>query len=178
MGGHEIDDVLDPALSEGSLFGILRPDSFERDVDQSHQQQIEQKPIHAYGDAIEFSGIYFYACAAPGRGRDGEQHSRQCQSFFLAQKRRESAERNRGHDEELDQEAHGAQRIERAEFGGGEELRKMEAKNTAEREKSRKGGQDAAPPAGSEASGLGIAKERVNFLLEHDVEMLQRVYLR
>ena len=45
----------------------------------------------------------------------------------------------------------------------------MQAQNTAEEKKSKKGRQNPAPPAGSKAGGLGIAKEFVDFLLEHDV---------
>ena len=45
----------------------------------------------------------------------------------------------------------------------------MQTQNSAEREKPKKGRQNPAPPAGSKAGGLGIAKEFINFLLEHDV---------
>ena len=37
MSGHEINHVLGPPFSEGSLFWILWPESFQRYVDQSHQ---------------------------------------------------------------------------------------------------------------------------------------------
>ena len=45
----------------------------------------------------------------------------------------------------------------------------MQAQHAAESEESKKDGQYPAPPAGSKAGGLGIAKEFVDFLLEHDV---------
>ena len=46
----------------------------------------------------------------------------------------------------------------------------MQAQNSSEGKKSKKDGQYPAPPARSEASGLGIAKELVDFLLEHVVK--------
>ena len=45
----------------------------------------------------------------------------------------------------------------------------MQTQNSAEREKSKKGRQDPAPPPGSKAGGIGIAEEFVDFLLEHNV---------
>jgi len=44
----------------------------------------------------------------------------------------------------------------------------MQAQNSAEREKSKKGRQYAAPPTGSKASRVGIAKEFVDLLLDQD----------
>jgi len=44
----------------------------------------------------------------------------------------------------------------------------MQAQDSSECKKSKKGRQYPAPPAGSKASGLGIAKEFINFLLDHD----------
>ena len=43
----------------------------------------------------------------------------------------------------------------------------MQAQNTAKREKPKKHGQHAAPPARSKAGGLGIPKKSVDFLLDH-----------
>jgi len=65
------------------------------------------------------------------------------------------------------------QRIKRTEFGGSQELGKVQAENATERQKSKKDRQYAAPPARSEAGGLGIAKEFVDFLLEHDASSLR-----
>jgi hypothetical protein len=45
----------------------------------------------------------------------------------------------------------------------------MQAQNSAERKKPEKGRQNPAPPTGSKGGGIGIAKEFVDFLLEHDV---------
>jgi hypothetical protein len=45
----------------------------------------------------------------------------------------------------------------------------MQAQNAAESEKPKKDRQYPAPPTCSEASGLGITKEFINPLLEHDV---------
>jgi hypothetical protein len=45
----------------------------------------------------------------------------------------------------------------------------MQAQNSAEGKKPKKGGQYPAPPACSEASGLRIAKKLINFLLDHDL---------
>jgi len=45
----------------------------------------------------------------------------------------------------------------------------MQAKNSSERKKSEKGGQHPAPPAGSKAGSLGIPKEFIDSLLDHDV---------
>ena len=44
----------------------------------------------------------------------------------------------------------------------------METQDAAEREKSKKSRKYPTPPAGSEASGLGITEEVVDFLLKHD----------
>jgi len=49
----------------------------------------------------------------------------------------------------------------------------MQTQNSAEREKSKKGRQDPAPPPGSKAGGIDIAKEFVDFLLEHDIFSLR-----
>src|SRR3981189_2573739 len=49
----------------------------------------------------------------------------------------------------------------------------MQAQNTSERKKSKKGRQYSTPPACSKASGLGIAKEFINLLLDHDVSSLR-----
>ena len=76
MGGHEINHILGPPFSECSLFWILWPDSFEWHVDERHQQQIKQKPVHADGYAIELAPINFYARPAPSCCSDSEQHSR------------------------------------------------------------------------------------------------------
>src|SRR5882672_4650029 len=61
MRGHEINHILYPPFSERSLFWVLWPDSFQRHVNKRHQQQIEQKPVHADGHAIELAPINFYA---------------------------------------------------------------------------------------------------------------------
>jgi hypothetical protein len=45
----------------------------------------------------------------------------------------------------------------------------MQAQNSAERKKSKKGGQYPAPPARSKASRLVVTKEFINFLLDHGV---------
>jgi len=45
----------------------------------------------------------------------------------------------------------------------------MQAENSSEGKKPKKGGQYPTPPARSKASRLGIAKECINFLLEHNV---------
>jgi hypothetical protein len=45
----------------------------------------------------------------------------------------------------------------------------MQAQNSSEGKKSKKGRQYPAPPARAKASRLGIAKKFINFLLEHDV---------
>lgn len=44
----------------------------------------------------------------------------------------------------------------------------MQAQNAAEREKSKKDGQHAAPPARSETGRLGIPKEFIDLFLEHN----------
>jgi len=44
----------------------------------------------------------------------------------------------------------------------------MQAQNASERKKSKKGRQYPTPPTGSKASRLGITKEFINFLLDHD----------
>jgi hypothetical protein len=44
----------------------------------------------------------------------------------------------------------------------------MQAQNASERKKSKKGRQYPTPPTGSKASGLGITKELINFLLDQD----------
>src|SRR5258706_12632946 len=44
----------------------------------------------------------------------------------------------------------------------------MQAQNASERKKSKKGLQYPTPPTGSKASRLGITKEFINFLLDHD----------
>jgi hypothetical protein len=44
----------------------------------------------------------------------------------------------------------------------------MQAQNSSEGKKSKKGRQYPTPPARSKASGLGITKESVNFLFDHD----------
>src|SRR5580704_14692842 len=49
----------------------------------------------------------------------------------------------------------------------------MQAENAAEREKSKKDRQYPTPPARSKASGLGVSKELINFLLDHDVPSLR-----
>jgi hypothetical protein len=49
----------------------------------------------------------------------------------------------------------------------------MQAENAAEREKSKKNRQYATPPARSKASGLGIAKKFLDFLLEHSAPSLR-----
>jgi hypothetical protein len=45
----------------------------------------------------------------------------------------------------------------------------MQAQNSSERKKSKKGRQYPTPPTRSKAGRLGIAKEFVNFLLDHAV---------
>ena len=45
----------------------------------------------------------------------------------------------------------------------------MQAQNSAERKKSEKGRQYPAPPTRSKAGRLGIAKEFIDLLLDHDV---------
>ena len=65
------------------------------------------------------------------------------------------------------------QRVKRTEFGGSQELGKMQAENAAEREKSKKGRQNPTPPARSKASRLGIAKKFINFLLDQDASSLR-----
>jgi hypothetical protein len=45
----------------------------------------------------------------------------------------------------------------------------MQAQNCSEGKKTEKGRQYPTPPTGSKAGGLGIAKEFVNLLLDHDV---------
>jgi len=45
----------------------------------------------------------------------------------------------------------------------------MQAQDSAEGKKSEEGGQDPTPPAGAKASRLGIAKEFVDLLFDHDV---------
>jgi hypothetical protein len=49
----------------------------------------------------------------------------------------------------------------------------MQAENAAEREKSEKDRQYPAPPARSKAGRLGVSKELINFLLDHDVPSLR-----
>src|SRR2546423_14499418 len=44
----------------------------------------------------------------------------------------------------------------------------MQAQNASERKNSKKGRQYPTPPTGSKASGLGITKEFINFLLDQD----------
>ncbi len=44
----------------------------------------------------------------------------------------------------------------------------MQAQDRSERQKPKKRRQHAAPPAGSKAGGLGIAKEFIDLLLDHD----------
>ena len=48
----------------------------------------------------------------------------------------------------------------------------MQAQNSSERKKSKKGRQYPAPPTGSKATRLGITKKFINFLLDHDVTSL------
>src|SRR5215468_9744056 len=166
MRGHEIDQILEPIFSECSLFRILGPDSFERNVDKCHQQQIKQEPIHTYGHAVELAAVHLYARTAPSCRSNGEQHSGQRQSLFLAQERRERSKCNRRHDEELDQKSREVKRIERPKFGGGQELGKMEAQDSSEREKSKKDGQHSTPPTCAKSGRIGVAKEFVNFLFD------------
>jgi len=45
----------------------------------------------------------------------------------------------------------------------------MQAQNSPEGKKSKKGRQNPAPPASSKAGRLGIAKKFIDFLLDHDV---------
>ena len=45
----------------------------------------------------------------------------------------------------------------------------MEAQDSSEREKSKKGRQDAAPPTSPKTSRLGVAKELVQFSLDQSV---------
>jgi hypothetical protein len=45
----------------------------------------------------------------------------------------------------------------------------MQAQHCSEGKKSKKGREYPTPPTGSKASGLGIAKEFIDFLLDHDV---------
>jgi hypothetical protein len=52
----------------------------------------------------------------------------------------------------------------------------MQAQNSAERKKSKKGRQHPTPPTGSKASSLGIAKEFVDLLLDHDVSWFTFLY--
>ncbi len=56
-----------------------------------------------------------------------------------------------------------------AQFGRGQQLWKMEAENSSEGKKAKKGGHYPAPPTRSKASRIGITKEFVESLLEHDV---------
>jgi hypothetical protein len=49
----------------------------------------------------------------------------------------------------------------------------MQAQNSAEGKKTKKGGQYPAPPARSKAGRVGITKELVDLLLEHDVPSLR-----
>jgi hypothetical protein len=44
----------------------------------------------------------------------------------------------------------------------------MQAQNSSEGKKSKKGRQYPTPPTRSKASRLGITKEFINFLLDHD----------
>src|SRR5579859_6835517 len=169
MSGHEINHVLEPIFSESPLLRILGPDSFEWDVNKGHQQQIEQKPIHADGHTIERASIHLYARAAPSCCSDGEKHSRQRQTLFFAQEGRDHSKCDRRQDEELDQKANCVQQIGRTEFGRGQELREMEAQDATEGKKSKKDGQYSTPPTRSKTGGLGIAEEFINFLLDHDV---------
>lgn len=48
----------------------------------------------------------------------------------------------------------------------------MQAQNATEREKSAKNGQYPTPPARSKAGRVGIAKECIDFLLDHRVSSL------
>ena len=88
--------------------------------------------------------------------------------FFLRQNRRNDSEYNRRHDEALDQNAHRLHRIMRAQFGRAQQLRKMQAQDSSERKKSEERRQYPAPPAGPKAGSLGIAKEFIHLLLDHD----------
>jgi hypothetical protein len=45
----------------------------------------------------------------------------------------------------------------------------MQAQNRTEGKKAKKGGQNPTPPTRPKASRLGITKEFIDFLLDHDV---------
>jgi hypothetical protein len=49
----------------------------------------------------------------------------------------------------------------------------MQAQNSSEGKKSKKGRQYPTPPTCSKASRLGIPKDLINFLLDHDVSSLR-----
>jgi hypothetical protein len=49
----------------------------------------------------------------------------------------------------------------------------MQAQNCSEGKKSKKGGQYPAPPASSQSGRLGITKEFIDLLLDHDVPSLR-----
>jgi hypothetical protein len=49
----------------------------------------------------------------------------------------------------------------------------MQAQNSSEGKESKKGRQYPTPPTRSKASRLGIAKEFIDFLLDHDAPSLR-----
>jgi hypothetical protein len=57
----------------------------------------------------------------------------------------------------------------RAQFRGCQYLGKEQAQNSSEGKKSAEGGQYPAPPTGPKTSGVGIAKDLIDLLLDHDV---------
>jgi hypothetical protein len=73
----------------------------------------------------------------------------------------------RRNDHRLDQQAHERHRVIRAEVGGSQQLREMQAYDRAECEHPAKSRQDTAPPAGSESGGVVVAEHLVDSLFEH-----------
>ena len=61
---------------------------------------------------------------------------------------------------------------------GGEQLRKMQAQNSSEGKESKKCRQYSAPPTGPKTGLLSVAKEFIDFLLDHDASRLRPLNAR
>src|SRR5579872_267276 len=57
MSGHEVHNIQSPVFPECPLFWILRPESFKRRVDNSHQEHIQQEPVQANCSPLRRLGL-------------------------------------------------------------------------------------------------------------------------
>ncbi len=169
--GQEVHDVQQPLVAEYALLLVGRPQHLDGREDQRHQQHIEQEPVQADRRARVQRLVDRHARAAQQRGGERQRHAGQRQHLLPAQHRGDQAEQDRPEDDRLDQQPHHVHRIERPQLGRGQQLRKVQADDRAQRQNAEEGGQHAAPPAAAEMARIVVAENLVDLVLEHGLSL-------